>query len=939
MKSSPSSAATSLLALGVLVLVAATAAYAQNVGTVRGTVRSPDGDALPGVLVQVTGDVVRGERTSMTGATGEWLIPGLPPGAVTVTATLEGLDTETVEGVRVSISGVASVNLTMRPERLEEAITVTSEAPVLDVTSSSASVSYSEDLIDAKPTTQRNFQELALMAPGMSMPGRLGNVGAYAGHPTAYGRDQASVAWNVDGLDSSFPDSGNLFGGWTDPDTIAEVQVLGVGAPAEYGNMTAAAVNVVTKSGTNTFHGRFSYTGEFENTTSTGPRTENAAGEEQGFMRDTFENNSLWAGGPLKRDKLFFFAAATTKEDLLVEPGEIAEFIRSDKATHTSLKLDWSINDSNTLTAHGRLEDLEIHKGGSGLLKTNPGAFGREFEEVPYWRIGFQSVVGANTVVEANFSDIINKDRSVSATGSLEPPLIDYTTPIPTHSGGPTYPFLYPVWWQRGHAKVTHFADDLNGSHEFKFGFQYSNTGEQAGAVYPGFGGKYYYKFGANYYIYSRAAHYYGGDTEAIGFYVDDSWRISDRLTLHLGVRTDQDKGEIPSEPILESYLCSELNCGVTTGEFTPHYPDVIDYSSVDPRLGLAYQVGEGDRQGVLRASIGRYHEMNVVSMWNQPHPNRPPAHFGSSPNRNGPFTYFRTVDNDDFDLPVKGMKRPQTDQFALGYEQQLGEYALGAQLVVTDTTDLIGWQIQGDGEYEDVPYVNPLTGETIMLKNLVTQPTLRKANDPGAAANVPPGTKFEQEYTGVFLTFRKRHTGRWSLDSSLGWSESKGVQPRPLQQNGNVAFYTSSEGRDPNHHLYQGGFSQGDRPWVFRAQGMFDLPWQLKAVGALNYEQGRPWRHSARVRLDQGVVQVPLEPYTGDRRMPDKTFIDLALSRQFPLGDRVKLGVDLQVMNLLDEEGFYYWSNASLGRYPTEPVPSLYFLPRRMALRISLRF
>ena len=247
---------------------------------------------------------------------------------------------------------------------------------------------------------------------------------------------------------------------------------------------------------------------------------------------------------------------------------------------------------------------------------------------------------------EANFSDTINKDRNVSATGSLELPLIDYTTPIPTHSGGPTYPYLYPVWWQRGHAKVTHFADDLNGSHEFKFGFQYSNTGEQAGAVYPGFGGKYYYKFGANYYIYSRAAHYYGGDTEAMGFYVDDSWPISDRLTLHLGVRADQDKGEIPSEPILESYLCSELNCGVTTGEFTPHYPDVIDYSSVDPRLGLAYQVGEGDRQGVLRASVGRYHEMNVVSMWNQPHPNRPPAHFGYSPNRYGPFTYFNTVGN-----------------------------------------------------------------------------------------------------------------------------------------------------------------------------------------------------------------------------------------------------------------------------------------------------
>ncbi len=187
---------------------------------------------------------------------GEWLIPGLSPGTVTVTATLEGMETATVEGVRVSISGVASVNLTMRPAAVEEAITVTSEAPVLDVTSSSASVTFDQELVDLKPTTTRNFQELALMAPGVNLSGRLGNVGAYAGHPTAYGRDQASISWNVDGLDGSFP-----------------------------------------------------------------------------------------------------------------------------------------------------------------------GAFSREFEEVPYWRVGFQSVLGSNTVIEANFSDTINNRRTCSIPPSSFPPL------------------------------------------------------------------------------------------------------------------------------------------------------------------------------------------------------------------------------------------------------------------------------------------------------------------------------------------------------------------------------------------------------------------------------------------------------------------------------------------------------------------------------------
>ena len=78
----------------------------------------------------------------------------------------------------------------------------------------------------------------------------------------------------------------------------------------------------------------------------------------------------------MKKDKLFFFAAATAKEDLLVEPGEVAEFVLDDTSTQQTLKLDWSINPSNTLTAHYRHEDLEIGEpGGSGSLKTNPGHY------------------------------------------------------------------------------------------------------------------------------------------------------------------------------------------------------------------------------------------------------------------------------------------------------------------------------------------------------------------------------------------------------------------------------------------------------------------------------------------------------------------------------------------------------------------------------------
>ena len=281
--------------LVILALLAATPIYAQNVGTVRGTVTSPDGEPLPGVLVQVTGEIVRGERTSITGTTGAYLIPGLPPGLVTVTGTLEGLQPDTVEGVRVSISGVATVNLTMRPADVAEAITVTAEAPILDVTSSSVSTNYQAEMIDALPTTTRNYQEIALLAPGVNAIGRVGGVGEYQGFISAYGRDLGSLGWNVDGLGVGLPDEGTPIGGSIDPDTIADYQVLGAGAPAEYGNMTGVAINVVTKSGTNTLQGRLAYNGEWPGTTASGPKVEDGFGVERGFERVTYENYSLWS--------------------------------------------------------------------------------------------------------------------------------------------------------------------------------------------------------------------------------------------------------------------------------------------------------------------------------------------------------------------------------------------------------------------------------------------------------------------------------------------------------------------------------------------------------------------------------------------------------------------------------------------------------------------
>ena len=609
------------------VLLATTAVLAQSVGTVRGVVRAPNGEALPGVLVQVTGDIVRGERATTTGANAEYLLGGLPPGTVTVIATLDGFDVETVEGVTVSISGTTTVNLVLRPEASSEAITVTSERPILDVTSNIIGTSFPEEFIDPLPTN-RNYQDYAGMAKGMSSQGRNSTYAEF--QYSAYGSGMASNSWSVDGLNTSLHENSNVWW-WVNPDTIAEMQVLGVGAPAEYGGMTGAAINVVTKSGTNHLKGRLNYFGQYDATTAEGTKVEGLSGEETGFYRDSFQNYTLALGGPFKQDKLWYFASLEYKEDALGEPGQIREFIQADTWERYNLKLDWSLNSSNTLTLAGQYEDYDWSQNGDPFRDLD--AQTHEFGNKPGWRVGWQSIFSDKTFFELNYGSWENYDRVASVTGSIEPPLVDYSQSPVVTTGGATYPYDYPPNMDRANAKLSYFVDDLAGSHEFKFGVEYTDASIQTASIYPGASGKYYYKFGPNYYLYTRQPHYYGSDSTSLGAFVDDSWSIGERLTLNVGVRYDKDNGDIPAFPVLLEHFGGEGK-GVTTGEFNPAYNDVVDWENISPRIGLAYQVGEGRKQGVLRASYGKYIESNNTAMWNGPHPDRPAAHFGFSANR-----------------------------------------------------------------------------------------------------------------------------------------------------------------------------------------------------------------------------------------------------------------------------------------------------------------
>ena len=239
------------VALVFVLMLFSQAAWAQTTGSIRGRTVDADGQALPGVTIALTGEVLGStQRTAVTSPSGGFKFTAVPIGTYAVSATLDGFQRQAAEGVRVAIGKVATVDFTM-PEAFSEEITVIAETPIVDVASPTFNSRFEYDQIIDLPT-RGNFYDVIKVTPGIT----YGTEGSSS--LVAFGADVKSSQWNIDGLDRTLPESGSLWWGLNE-ELVEEIQVLGTGATAEYGMMLGSAFNVVTKSGTNEFHGVASF--------------------------------------------------------------------------------------------------------------------------------------------------------------------------------------------------------------------------------------------------------------------------------------------------------------------------------------------------------------------------------------------------------------------------------------------------------------------------------------------------------------------------------------------------------------------------------------------------------------------------------------------------------------------------------------------------------
>src|SRR5437588_8614655 len=307
--------AAMLLALVVSLFFVSTVVRAQSqasTGNIEGRVLDPNGAAVPNVQVTATNEATGLQKSANTDDEGNYRIILLPPGTYTVRAEkTQGFAQAEFQNVQVTVGGKAPLEIKLSPAGVKVAdINVTSELPTVETTRTSVSTTINQRSIENLPINGRNFQDFATLSPGVVRDPRGGDL-SVGGQRGTYNSLQ------VDGVDNNNTFFGQALGrGGVRPpyqfseESVQEFQVNQNGFSAEFGRAGGAVINVVTKSGTNAFHGGlFEYLRD-ESLNANDPITiANESRRGQPNKRPPLRINQFGGrvGGPIKKDRAFFF--------------------------------------------------------------------------------------------------------------------------------------------------------------------------------------------------------------------------------------------------------------------------------------------------------------------------------------------------------------------------------------------------------------------------------------------------------------------------------------------------------------------------------------------------------------------------------------------------------------------------------------------------------
>jgi hypothetical protein len=926
------------LLLLALIALAVPAHAQRTTGEIVGTVTDESNAVLPGVTVTIRGSGVAGAPTVVTSETGAYRFPALAPGDYTVEYQLQGFATLRRENIPVGVGAVIELNISMKVSTLSETLTVTGDAPVVNLASTTVSTNYNKEWVAAAPIRHFSFFDLVNSAPGVSATSTVGSSTS----ATTLGSTTNDNVYAIDGTDLSAPTGGTAWP-WPNADAIQEIEVLQLGASAEYGNVMGAVFNVVTRQGGNDFHGDATYYGQTQGLTG---RNTTVAQECEGvsncpsgglpYHRDQWRDATAQVTGPIVRDKFWFFGSFEYQNDYESQPGTDPNFPTKSTSRRVFYKLTYNIAQNHRLM-HGYHNDYWSFPGVPGALQA-PSTVNLGHGDNPTPNLVYTGVLSSKTFVEARLAGYYGKDSTdplLAGEPRVKPRVIDNDTGQIT--GGISSWGDAKTWRTGMSGKFSHLADKfLGGSHDIKLGVQYSGGGRDA---IIGSNDYIYLTGGKATYGYTRLPYHSGGLIRNIGTYADDTYRLGNAVTFNLGLRYDHSQAKYPSFPILDAL-------GNPTSASSPGNNDVYHWNVVSPRVGATWKVNDSGKT-VVKGYYGLLYRGIFLNDFTAAIPSITPRYiFDITPS--GARTNFEAVSSTANLVIDHGYKDPYSHQVIFQVEQEVAKN-LGLQVnyVYKKGYDYPGWQ-DIRGQYAQVPYVDNqgigATNNTVSVFRLMTpfsQSLFQMTNVPGLYS----------KYNGVTITGTKRMSNNWQGTLSLVLSKSEGREPSSTQGPASAQSGTSGGfGRLSCGSACQGGQNDfvntdglliGDRPVVAKAQVIYRLPWNFLVSGNVQHQTGRPWARQVRVRGLNFPANptIYMEPLDGSRRVPDLNLIDARVQKSFPLGKPgVLLDLFLDALNLTNTDTTENVLTRR-GDLTTFGVPSRYIYPRRLQLGARIKF
>ena len=476
---------TSQVIFTLIVLLAGTqlvVAQQETTGSLAGRVVDDNSNTLSGAMITATSS--QGSRVVRTDVNGRFLIPHLTPDTYRLTVESEGHQTVEQSGVIVSLGHRTELHFTLPTGTFEESIEVVATSPVIDLAAVSTGLGIDSQMLDQIPVGRR-LSDTFYLAPGVS-----GSGGAGQANPSISGASGLENQYVVDGVNIADPRFGGLgtysssygsIGTGVTYEFIDTVEVRTGGTEAEFAQATGGAVNVITRSGSNEFHGAgFAYAspGGLEGSR---PTIMLAAGNAN-ITEEASSDFGLSLGGPIVSDKAFFFAAVDFQKQIttMVAPdgyplADLGEVDREREYTSYAAKVTF-----NAATGHrfdlslfgDPGEGLTGPQSGSALLYPNQAAFSALNFGGHYQSLRYHGILTDAWLLEASIARAAHDYSEVPSVDEWQ--LVDYTQGAPQYSGGKG---RYDGEHDGVNLQYNLKSSNILGRHDIRYGLTYEDVG------------------------------------------------------------------------------------------------------------------------------------------------------------------------------------------------------------------------------------------------------------------------------------------------------------------------------------------------------------------------------------------------------------------------------------------------------------------------------